>query len=146
MESARNRPLDDITLQQFLIKGRKEKMHVKDFEEHMTLILDGCDAINEEIDISVKLERIDVGRRSYQLCKEHFKDEANNIHRWLLGVPLVFKHPVTECYLGVQVKEGFAPLYNLLEFCRLQNSGFVYGDEYFDTMSILVQASETIPQ
>lgn len=121
-------------------------MHVKDFEEHMTLILDGCDAINEEIDISVKLERIDVGRRSYQLCKEHFKDEANNIHRWLLGVPLVFKHPVTECYLGVQVKEGFAPLYNLLEFCRLQNSGFVYGDEYFDTMSILVQASETIPQ
>ncbi len=121
-------------------------MHLKDFEEHMTLILDGCDSIHEDIDMTVKLDRIDVGRRSYQLCKEFFKDTGNNIHRWMIGIPLVFKHPVTENYIGVHIQEGFEPLYNFLEFCRLQNSGFVYGDEYFDTLTMLVQASETIPQ
>ena len=121
-------------------------MNFKDFEEHMALILDGCDVITEDIDMSVKLERIDVGRRSYQLCKEYFKDDGNNIHRWLICLPLVFKHPVTNSYIQVNVKEGFEPLYNFLEFCRLQNSGLVFGDEYFETLTMLVQASETIPQ
>ena len=55
-------------------------MNLKDFEEQMTLILDGCDAVNETIDMSIKLNRIDIVRRAYLYCKEYFKAEGNNIH------------------------------------------------------------------
>ena len=51
-------------------------MHFKDFEEHMTLILDGHEILAENVDMSKKLRCIELGRRSYQVCREYFKDEA----------------------------------------------------------------------
>ena len=76
----------------------------------------------------------------------NFKDEGNNIHRWLICLPLVLRHPVTNSNIQVHIKEDFEPLYNFLEFCRLQNSGLAFGGEYCETLTMLVQASETIPQ
>ena len=40
-------------------------MHLKDFEEHMTLILDGHEILAEDVDMSKKLRCIELGRRSY---------------------------------------------------------------------------------
>ena len=45
-------------------------MHLKDFEEHMTLILDGHEILAEDVDMSKKLRCIELGRRSYQVCSE----------------------------------------------------------------------------
>ena len=106
-------------------------MHLKDFEEHMTLILDGHEILREDVDMSKKLECIELGRRSYQVCREYFKDEGNNLHRWLVGQPTVVKHPVTGDYMELIIEEGFEALHNLLEFCKLQNSGLIYDTEYF---------------
>ena len=142
MESARNRPLDENTLQQFLIKERKEKMHLKDFEEHMTLILDGHEILDEDVDMSKKLKCIELGRRSYQVCREYFKDEGNNLHRWLVGQPTVVKHPVTGEYMELIIEEGIEALHNLLEFCKLQNSGMTYDTEYFDSLMMLIRGHD----
>ena len=140
MESARNRPLGGTIITSLKKEGKNMKF--KDFEEHMTLILDGCDSVGDDIDISVKLERIDIGKRSYQLCKEYFKDEGNNLHRFLTGQLLVFKNPVTDGYMEILIDEGFEALYDFLEFCRLQNSGLLYGDECFEILATLTRISE----
>ncbi len=121
-------------------------MHLKDFEEHMTLILDGHEILAEDVDMSKKLRCIELGRRSYQVCREYFKDEGNNLHRWLVGLPTVVRHPVTGDFMELIIEEGFEPLHNLLEFCKLQNSGMTYDIEYFETLTMIVKASENIQQ
>ena len=121
-------------------------MHLKDFEEHMTLILDVHEILREDVDMSKKLRCIELGRRSYQVCREYFKDEGNNLHRWLVGLPTVVRHPVTGDFMELIIEEGFEPLHNLLEFCKLQNSGMTYDIEYFETLTMIVQASENMQQ
>ena len=44
------------------------------------------------------------------------------------------------------IEEGLEPLRNLLEFCKLQNSGMTYDIEYFETLTMIVKASENIQQ
>ena len=117
-------------------------MHLKDFEEHMTLIFDGHEILAEDVDMSKKLRCIELGRRSYQVCREYFKDEGNNLHRWLVGQPTVVKHPVTGEYMELIIEDGIEALHNLLEFCKLQNSGLTYDVEYFDSLMMLIRSHD----
>ena len=135
-----DRLMNNITI--ILNKRKERKMHLKDFEEHMTLILNGHEILAEDVDMSKKLECIELGRRSYQVCREYFKDEGNNLHRWLIGQPTVVKHPVTGDYMELIIEEGFEALHNLLEFCKLQNSGLTYDTEYFDALLMLIRSND----
>ena len=40
------------------------------------------------------------------------------------------------------IEEGFEPLHNLLEFCKLQNSGMTYDIEYFAALMMLIRVND----
>ena len=119
-------------------------MNFQEFEEHIVQIVTGCVVLNDEnLDISAKLEHIERGRESYQICKKHFIDSGNNLHRWLINQPLVFKNPVSDGYMELYIEDGcLETFYKFLNFCKIQNTGADCSNKYLDTLAELIALSE----
>ena len=119
-------------------------MHFKEFEEHIVHIVTGCVVLNDDtLDISAKLEHIERGRESYQTCKKFFNDSGNNLHRWLVNQPLVFKNPVTDGYMELYIEDVcLETFYKFLNFCKSQNTGETCNDEYLSALAELIALSE----
>ncbi len=119
-------------------------MHFEEFEEHIVQIVTGCVVLNDDnLDISAKLEHIERGRESYQICKKHFNDSGNNLHRWLINQPLVFKKPVSDGYMELYIEYGcLETFYKFLNFCKMQNAGANCSEEYLAALAELIALSE----
>ena len=144
MESARNRPFDENTLQQFLIKKGKNEMnkdYQEEFENHLGIMARGRISMSDpHMPWDVKLEHIEAAKKAHMTCKEFFKDEANNLHRWLYTSTCVFKSPITDGYIEVFIN-GSEQLFEFLSFCKKQNTN-EYDELYFDYLEHLILYSE----
>lgn len=114
----------------------------EEFELHLGNIAGGyCAMTDADMLWEEKQEHIEAARKSYQVCKKHFKDDADNLHRWHVGMPCVFKCPISDCEIEVIVPVSTIQLYNFLSFCKKQNSG-EYDDEYFIQLECLMAYDE----
>ena len=113
----------------------------EEFEKHLGNMAHGYIAITDpEVPWDVKLEHIETAKKSYITCKEYFKDEADNLHRWFYNSTCVFKSPITDGYIEVCIN-GSDHLFEFLSFCKKQNTK-EYDEEYLQYLEYLISYSE----
>ena len=108
----------------------------EEFELHLSNMAGGYNALTDpKVPLNVKLKRIEEAKESYEVCKEYFHDDADNLHRWYFGSKCVFITPITDCSVEVAIHD-IDHLFDFLCFCKKQNT-HEYDEEYFEYLGHL---------
>ena len=118
-------------------------MNFRAFNNYMNAVVNAIDAEHNHLDEKAEITFTNNGKWALHKLEKIFKDEDQNIRRFLNGKPCVFTSDKTGKKIEIRIGKDREALYYFLAFCYRINTKQEVSEDFRDYLAVVITRSCT---